>query len=1498
MHIKNRYIKTLFKVLITISVFECLYLFAVPAIINGFLNGDLIKDIVNKNTNAELDYKNAKIKTHIKPIVSLKADEITLKDKETNLIVINADNINSKISLTSLICKKINIKQFYVDKLETNFTVDKDGDLNFKKLFKSNDKKSNWALKFKNSDFAIKNLSINAQNEQLKSTISLVSAPFNINFDKKNNIKLEAKGNINADNHISEFDVDLNAKYPIVAKSLNSINGKCYIYNLNLKPLAPYVQNYLNKEVTQLEGLIDFIQFSTEQSEENKNKIVLNTQFKNIIFNKSDWKNKIIAKGENKFDTNIELYKNILDVKSLKYKADKVNIKGDGKVIFDTKPELDLNIEVTNSRTENIAPLLPPAIPKQYRTIEKVKSYGVFGDIDGKVQIKGKIPQPNITGYVKGRNVHILDKSLHPLHKGTVDITFDKRILNMDILVELFDNQKATVKGYTYMFRDGINNVSIKTTDNIDFPLAQKIVIPVSKVFNFQLGPIPEMDITSGKGIIDVNIQGSMDYINLDGYSSFDNAQLTYNGLYGEVLNGKGRLDFNGDVVSFKSDRAFVKDNPLSVDGHVRINKDLNFNISSNKAEAKDLLEIINKSTLLKDVKEGLAIITDASGKTKIDVNMRSNIVPVPYGHPPLPPEEAFADMKVNGSLYMFEDTCYIEGFKTPIENIKGVIDFTETQTTINDITGIVGTSPITLSGIVLNDLETRIPEVDLLVTSKSVNLKDTVKFLCESYLYPEGSPDLSSLYNIASKHDLYFKYKAKSIDFLTDKAYAVMNFIPDTTESVLKAEKGQVVMDKAVVTVNNVIADFFDSKFGINGNVEKVDTLYPIYNLMVSTNKFNLENLNNSQKIEVLPKEMQDLFAQFKNYKGYADINFGLNKNLLTGSIKFNKPQFEHIKSNIPFNFDDFNIHFNNGVIHVNDMVARIADMPFFGDISISEITKSPRISGYFTSKVTDDFLQNYVPKNISDKIRIVGDVNLSSKLSGTADNFNIMPKVTFFPEADITIDGTSLGEISDKREFDADINITKEKINIKKLDYIKYIASQNNKINPIVFATINGVLDIKADNIIEPREVNVKTHKNISARILNILLKKQVLKQGSFSCDMKYNNQKLKGILDARNLDIPLFDTVVKNIKINADKDIDLSLFGFLNDSKIKIESIIENNLISKPEVHSLKISADQLDNDKLLRSLSKARKAMNTSNEIKNVDFTGFHLCNGIINVKKLIVKSLVADDVTSNFAIDEKGIFKAEGINLKVGQGNIKGNVEYDLINNQFNGDFELANVDSNYVAESLFASKNQVYGNANGKVFLESKGTTDEEIIKNLQGFVYFDISDGRMPKLGSLEYLLRASNIIKSGITGFTLNSILEILNLVKTGYFSNINGSCKIENGIAKDIEIFSKGENLSLYIHGAYDISKTHADLEILGRLSRKISTVFGTFGNASLNTFFKLIPGISMFDYSRKDFVENVEKIPTFTNGDYEAKVFQAIIDGNINESGYVQSFKWVQ
>ena len=49
----------------------------------------------------------------------------------------------------------------------------------------------------------------------------------------------------------------------------------------------------------------------------------------------------------------------------------------------------------------------------------------------------------------------------------------------------------------------------------------------------------------------------------------------------------------------------------------------------------------------------------------------------------------------------------------------------------------------------------------------------------------------------------------------------------------------------------------------------------------------------------------------------------------------------------------------------------------------------------------------------------------------------------------------------------------------------------------------------------------------------------------------------------------------------------------------------------------------------------------------------------------------------------------------------------------------------------------------------------------------------------------------------------------------------------------------------------------------MEVLGLLSRKISTMFGPIGNMSINTLFNVIPGV---DLSKESLVlERINKIP---------------------------------
>ena len=432
------------------------------------------------------------------------------------------------------------------------------------------------------------------------------------------------------------------------------------------------------------------------------------------------------------------------------------------------------------------------------------------------------------------------------------------------------------------------------------------------------------------------------------------------------------------------------------------------------------------------------------------------------------------------------------------------------------------------------------------------------------------------------------------------------------------------------------------------------------------------------------------------------------------------------------------------------------------------------------------------------------------------------------------------------------------------------------------------------------EPKNAYIKTEKSLSAKLLNVFMNKPLFKQGTVTCDLKYDNDSIKGSFDAKNIDIPIFDTVIKNIKLNTDKEnINVKLFGFINETSVRAETSLDNNLKKAPHIDTLKVYADKIDTNKLLSSISNVRSEFNTKKAQNNSpDLSVFEIEDGELHVDEITVKNYTAENLDSKFSINKDGIFNIKDINVKLGEGSGAGEIFYNLKNSEIKAELEFKNVDSNYLAENLFDAKNQIFGIANANFFVTTNGNSDEDLIKNLSGFAYFDMAEGKMPKLGSLEYLLRASNIVKNGVTGFSLNNVLELLNLVKTGYFTSITGSCKLENGLAKDVEIFSKGENLSLYLHGDYSLTSANADMEILGKLSNKISTIFGPIGNASLNTFFKHIPGVSLLNFGRKDLIENVEKIPSFTGGDYDSRTFQAIIKGDINSSGYVQSFKWVK
>ena len=252
--------------------------------------------------------------------------------------------------------------------------------------------------------------------------------------------------------------------------------------------------------------------------------------------------------------------------------------------------------------------------------------------------------------------------------------------------------------------------------------------------------------------------------------------------------------------------------------------------------------------------------------------------------------------------------------------------------------------------------------------------------------------------------------------------------------------------------------------------------------------------------------------------------------------------------------------------------------------------------------------------------------------------------------------------------------------------------------------------------------------------------------------------------------------------------------------------------------------------------------------------------------------------------------------SKNYSFKLADGDVNGNASYNLLNNRLNIISHINNSNAQTLSEALFDLKGQFYGIINGDMDLSCTGKTQTECTKTLSGNGKFVIADGRMPKLGSLEYLLKAGNLVSSGITGISINGIIDLITPLKTGNFKSITGHYDVQDGIVKNLEVFSKGKDLNLYLTGSYNIENYIANMEVYGTLSSNVTSVFSKIKNLSLNTLLNTIPLLNKSELS-EEMAEKIKKIPTDEHSNV-ARIFAVDINGDINGINYVKSFKWVK
>ena len=1467
------------KSLIIITVltfFYGLYYWGIPALINIESRMPVIERKLQEKTGYKLSVADPYIKMGHTPAIWFMAEDISLiNDDGTNAL--NLQHSAVKIHLLPLLAGKIHIGNFSSDKIEANLFYTKNSELKLGQYVLKMPSKSNMTLT--KAFIRLGNYKINLKDLKQNKTILLDGSYLTVDEFKNNKkIKLSTFANLYVDKKASELMVDVDIKLPLNKISEDQFKIKGRITNLNLADFSEYAKAISNNKIEALSGIINFIADTNSKPDKHKN-IFTQLSVDNLGIIQKENARSIYCSNEITLRTDIDTIKNGINIRNMKIFSKGIDLNVNGRVTkLDSKmPYLNMNVAINKSRTENFIPLMPG----EENLIEEVNFYALkknpfYGDITGNLNIKGKADSADVTGKILVTEGYLNKPLPNNTPKAIIKLTFNGQKMAMDVKVPASLTETVLVKGDVELYNTKNADLSIKSTPNIDLKTAQTVLNPLHEILKFDLGPVPIMDI-KGIGNIDLHVIGTRKNPHAWGVFNFQNTTASFLDIHNMVLkNGSGKLVFNDQNTAFDTSTATLNGKPIKVNGTCTLKGVLNFNIEAKQQELGQLIKVIKTSPMLVDIQKLIKPIDTAKGNADININLTGTVIDV---NDVVFNKNIFA----KGSINLFSNTITSQGM--PLSNISGKIDFNNLDTNIN-LTSNLAESKIKINGT-LNDKNANIK-----VISDKFVLKDGLKLLNLNLPYNDdiGNIHTSFYANYTGAMD---KIQVDKLD-IHGKIYALKgnnltlgntNFELRNSNLKISTIKGSIKGNPFSLNLN--ASKFLSDKQSINGNFN-----FPKFNLANINELAKYFNINNIDNL----KGTIDLHGYIKNNNIYAD---GILDNI--GCTY----------SNIKMNIMSGKIQLKKDLLVLNNINSLFGEMPVFANGKIYNIEKNPVLNLYINAKPTQEFIEQFFNNRSVYPLKLKGDINFASTITGPLNAIKNKTEIKLAENASLYYMGATLGSTSPVETQDSnavkisvDNIIYPSGIKINNFRYDQLIPSQNNKIYTKTQLTASGNIGFLDNNDIKFNNFKVKTQQPTDAKIFNILFRKPLMKQGIFTSDLTINGTAsmplLLGKLNITSIDMPLLDATIKDIDLDFKKDfIYLSSKGSVLTNNLNISAIIKNKPAPPYTIEDIKVNLETLDLNKIIATFQEY-EAENSRNPAANVNSQIPNIKQVIIKkaeilAKNIKIKNLNATDFTSTMSLNDKHIFKVDDFKFIMAEGTVTGQVKYDFNNNFVNVITDIKNANAQIISETLFDLKGQVFGTITGKTDLSCNGQSHDACFSTLGGYTEFNVTDGKMPKLGSLEYLLKAGNLIKGGLTGLSINGIIDLITPYKTGNFDSINGHIHIANGIADDIQIFSSGKVLNMYMKGSYNFTNLMADMQIFGALTKNFSTMFGKISNASLNTLFNTIPGINVSE-APSVITDDIKKIPNTENN--TARMFAVDIYGDINGDDYVRSFKWLK
>lgn len=1414
----------------------------------------VICENLSYNTSYNISIEKPQLYLNIIPNATIKAKNISITSKTTN-DKIKIENFKLKLRILPLLSGRIHINNIEASNIDIKTILNKNAELD--KNFISNLNKTKVRCNGTKIDNFL--LSIN----QTESKQTAVYSGKDIFFKTNGKyIKLAFNSNININGKTSHANANL---YLPGNNDVSKTVFDMHIKDFDIEPLSSYLKNYLPKDLIIAKGLINI--------DVDKDNIA--AKFSNLKILMKDDAKSLIFPDELKINSGFNLSRKTLSIKDAEIMSTGINTVINGAISDFTKltPELNLNIRINKSAIEDFISM-SPSFKTEDIDMYKLKKYKFYGNILGNININGELPEPSLTGSIFV-DEGILTKPIPNAKGATVKLDFKGKTLDYDVFVPAGGSEKVWVKGDVELYNIKYANMRVWSTKKVDLATAEEKVVPIHEILNFVIGPVPIMDI-KGTGNIDITIKGNRKNPHVWGGLNFYNVKTYFLGIPDLILNnGEAILNFTDENAVFNLKKGSVNGEKISIDGTCNLSGKFDFDVKTEKQNLAKLYQTMKTSTIIDELKNMIPVLNITQGFANLKLKVYGNIKDIDL-------IKYNKNFFVKGNINLFEGVVRMNDIQ--LKKTSGIINFDNTNANI-DLHAIIGSSPLTLKA----SIKDKFADADISIPK--LNLKDVIN---------KTDKYLQEIANIFVSVNATYKGNTDNIEY--DKINFSANILEVSKNNKLKLSNGSINLKNNKLDIKNLNGVFKDtnSSFNINLNADNIAS-NPIISGGIKLKDFELYLLNSFAEYDIIPTQIQDIIKQIHFDKGKINLNAKISDNNINASTDIGGIEFTYTPINLPVKIINGSIYTRKNNLGLNKINIMADNMPILIDGYVNNIFSKQDFNLYFNSKPKQNFIDKYFNNNRIYPLKVKGDIVYNLKLKGVKDNFNINSEVNMAKESNIYYFGATVGDLENAIILNLNADVKKQNIiNINEFSYDKLIASQGKRTTRLNMLKANGGLDI-LKNDVKLNNLKVKTNNPTDARIFNILFKKPNIKQGQFTSDLRLNgtmsNLHPTGTFRIVETNIPFLDTNMKTLSfVFKDKNIELSSVGEVLGNDIKFKGTLRNKLTPPYYIENAELYTKILDFNYITNKLKSAQ--VNDNNSFENLGI--FDVKNTVIKKLKLKanqikIRNLTAENIEATASFSEKKELYIENFSFIIANGEINGSFLYNVLNNNTGLNIKAENINANDISIALFDLNNQIYGDLTGNLKLSCNGSEFNKCMETLNGSAKFNVKDGKMPKLGSLEYLLKAGNLLKGGITGISINSVVDILTPLKTGNFSDIYGSMDITDGITNNVEISSKGKDLNLFITGKYNFSTSNAEMEVLGLLSKKISTMFGPIGNVSINTLFNVIPGV---DLSKDSIIiDNINKIPGIELNEKAFRKFIAIINGNINSDNYVKSFKWI-